>query len=123
MDLDTKEKIAYPIKESVHYPLSAYWKDEDNLLTPSKEGLWSFDVLSGKGIILRSAKEEERNIMHTTNHKMTVNKTASHAYFTFDNILWAYDLKEQIGQFIDRKSTRLNSSHVASSYAVFCLKK
>src|SRR5690625_7076853 len=25
--------------------------------------------------------------------------------------------------FIDRKSTRLNSSHVAISYAVFCLKK
>src|SRR5439155_20010713 len=25
--------------------------------------------------------------------------------------------------FVDRKSTRLNSSHVASSYAVFCLKK
>src|SRR5437868_13134957 len=24
---------------------------------------------------------------------------------------------------IDRKSTRLNSSHVSSSYAVFCLKK
>src|SRR5690625_6722951 len=24
---------------------------------------------------------------------------------------------------VDRKSTRLNSSHVASSYAVFCLKK
>src|SRR5207253_6032616 len=26
-------------------------------------------------------------------------------------------------QFVDRKSTRLNSSHVAISYAVFCLKK
>src|SRR5690625_6023820 len=26
-------------------------------------------------------------------------------------------------QFPDRKSTRLNSSHVAISYAVFCLKK
>src|SRR5690625_5403763 len=26
-------------------------------------------------------------------------------------------------QCLDRKSTRLNSSHVASSYAVFCLKK
>src|SRR5690625_5337765 len=26
-------------------------------------------------------------------------------------------------RFADRKSTRLNSSHVASSYAVFCLKK
>src|SRR5690625_6282573 len=27
------------------------------------------------------------------------------------------------GATIDRKSTRLNSSHVANSYAVFCLKK
>src|SRR5207253_10148458 len=27
------------------------------------------------------------------------------------------------GQAPDRKSTRLNSSHVATSYAVFCLKK
>src|SRR5690625_5392292 len=27
------------------------------------------------------------------------------------------------GPGIDRKSTRLNSSHVANSYAVFCLKK
>src|SRR5258705_1846298 len=26
-------------------------------------------------------------------------------------------------QFIDRKSTRLNSSHLGISYAVFCLKK
>src|SRR5436309_5912388 len=28
-----------------------------------------------------------------------------------------------IGAFLDRKSTRLNSSHVKISYAVFCLKK
>src|SRR5207253_8329529 len=27
------------------------------------------------------------------------------------------------GKVVDRKSTRLNSSHVAISYAVFCLKK
>src|SRR2546426_9317107 len=27
------------------------------------------------------------------------------------------------GNFIDRKSTRLNSSHLVISYAVFCLKK
>src|SRR5690606_39599997 len=27
------------------------------------------------------------------------------------------------GRFVDRKSTRLNSSHVKISYAVFCLKK
>src|SRR5690625_1575065 len=30
---------------------------------------------------------------------------------------------EEHGGILDRKSTRLNSSHVASSYAVFCLKK
>src|SRR5690606_41241305 len=28
-----------------------------------------------------------------------------------------------INEYIDRKSTRLNSSHVKISYAVFCLKK
>src|SRR5207253_8217413 len=28
-----------------------------------------------------------------------------------------------LNYFLDRKSTRLNSSHVAISYAVFCLKK
>src|SRR5690625_6759781 len=31
--------------------------------------------------------------------------------------------KTMVSNGIDRKSTRLNSSHVASSYAVFCLKK
>src|SRR5207245_7842482 len=30
---------------------------------------------------------------------------------------------EQIVQLVDRKSTRLNSSHGSISYAVFCLKK
>src|SRR5690625_3964427 len=30
---------------------------------------------------------------------------------------------ETVGAVVDRKSTRLNSSHVAISYAVFCLKK
>src|SRR5699024_12240671 len=32
-------------------------------------------------------------------------------------------LEEQLEKLIDRKSTRLNSSHVSISYAVFCLKK
>src|SRR5690625_5989552 len=30
---------------------------------------------------------------------------------------------DDVGMLIDRKSTRLNSSHVARSYAVFCLKQ
>src|SRR5690625_6419165 len=39
--------------------------------------------------------------------------------FTAPVALLFVDSKE----YIDRKSTRLNSSHVAISYAVFCLKK
>src|SRR5690625_4382667 len=34
-----------------------------------------------------------------------------------------YDFDVASGYALDRKSTRLNSSHVAISYAVFCLKK
>src|SRR3712207_8924848 len=46
---------------------------------------------------------------------------------------WILDFGEDVGQFlrccpdhrrqVDRKSTRLNSSHANISYAVFCLKK
>src|SRR5690625_4084474 len=35
----------------------------------------------------------------------------------------AHLLAQAVKQMGDRKSTRLNSSHVAISYAVFCLKK
>src|SRR5260221_10377553 len=38
----------------------------------------------------------------------------------FDDAAWFRD--DRVGQ-IDRKSTRLNSSHTVISYAVFCLKK
>src|SRR5438067_12405760 len=31
--------------------------------------------------------------------------------------------RRDVAEFADRKSTRLNSSHVSISYAVFCLKK
>src|SRR3989442_6248145 len=37
-------------------------------------------------------------------------------------ILLATNLDPYLGNRIDRKSTRLNSSHVRISYAVFCLK-
>src|SRR5690606_42000808 len=36
--------------------------------------------------------------------------------------MWRYSSR-QLGCIVDRKSTRLNSSHVKISYAVFCLKK
>src|SRR5690625_1008967 len=36
---------------------------------------------------------------------------------------FTFDARSAFDSIIDRKSTRLNSSHVAISYAVFCLKK
>src|SRR6266540_2270649 len=35
----------------------------------------------------------------------------------------AKDLHKTVSYYSDRKSTRLNSSHITISYAVFCLKK
>src|SRR5690606_41590796 len=40
-----------------------------------------------------------------------------------DETFGTYVYKTKSREFIDRKSTRLNSSHVKISYAVFCLKK
>src|SRR5437899_8868676 len=39
------------------------------------------------------------------------------------HVIRSDDGAEALGQRIDRKSTRLNSSHLGISYAVFCLKK
>src|SRR3989449_2520890 len=41
----------------------------------------------------------------------------------FDAVVTAYDDEERSCSGLDRKSTRLNSSHGYISYAVFCLKK
>src|SRR5690625_5825944 len=46
-------------------------------------------------------------------------------YASWESAMDVHDLPPAEGKFAgtDRKSTRLNSSHVAISYAVFCLKK
>ena len=43
----------------------------------------------------------------------------------YENATFPMELVPKLGElgFIDRKSTRLNSSHALISYAVFCLKK
>src|SRR5699024_11943895 len=39
------------------------------------------------------------------------------------NVMKQKSFHKGMQQLVDRKSTRLNSSHVSISYAVFCLKK
>src|SRR5690554_7049915 len=48
-----------------------------------------------------------------------------HGWFTYWNHVFSYYRRDQdiTALLVDRKSTRLNSSHVRISYAVFCLKK
>src|SRR5690625_6934078 len=41
----------------------------------------------------------------------------------FKGSIVSYSTESKVNILGDRKSTRLNSSHVAISYAVFCLKK
>src|SRR5690606_41705712 len=53
-------------------------------------------------------------IVDSCNSKLHVNVARAGACF---------DAKVNFSHAIDRKSTRLNSSHVKISYAVFCLKK
>src|SRR5690625_6631485 len=50
-------------------------------------------------------------------------KLAQAADTPIDNYTAFLKALESRVAFLDRKSTRLNSSHVAISYAVFCLKK
>src|SRR5690606_41487700 len=49
----------------------------------------------------------------------TVNGTALNGFYAFDDEA----VRAKKAALVDRKSTRLNSSHVKISYAVFCLKK
>src|SRR5688572_32420960 len=63
--------------------------------------------------------------MMVKGHKEAINafeNAASNAYDA-DIKAWASSMLPSLRTHLDRKSTRLNSSHSQISYAVFCLKK
>src|SRR5699024_12040724 len=53
----------------------------------------------------------------------TFNNNAFVAPYNESKMMLCLPIEQQISDIVDRKSTRLNSSHVSISYAVFCLKK
>src|SRR5256885_2644278 len=55
--------------------------------------------------------------------KMCLVSPARHAGTIHTRTFIPHRVHEAIGVLGDRKSTRLNSSHLVISYAVFCLKK
>lgn len=122
-NLQTKKKRKYPIIELGHYPLYPYWSTMGDLLIPSSEGLWSFNIKTGKGKIIRPAKEEERSIMHTVNQKMTIGKTGKKAFYQAKDTLWTFDLNQKIdspiGKYTEnRKPTfiRVDSNNSRALY-------
>ncbi len=102
VNLETKEKQVYPIKEYIHYPLNAYWGSNNQLLISSNEGLQRIDVVTERIELVRPIKKEEKNLLKTVSRKMTINKTGTYAYYQFDGELWVYDLNENIDKYIGR---------------------
>src|SRR3712207_7100016 len=70
---------------------------------------------------VHSTAQEHDNPIHAGRHaavrRRAVLERAVHAPEPLENLLLA------VAGDLDRKSTRLNSSHANISYAVFCLKK
>src|SRR5699024_1087620 len=107
LNLETLEKRVYPIIESMHYPLYAYWRDNNSLLVPSNDGLQSFNIVTGEGRVTRVAFEEERSIMNAINRKMSVLKSGGYAFFEKDSNLLMFDvnnMKEEIVSEIPYKT-------------------
>src|SRR5690625_6232523 len=67
--------------------------------------------------------QQLKNLIHSQ-HKTELNLSPD--FLLVYNYLVEQEVEENLAYELietDRKSTRLNSSHVAISYAVFCLKK
>src|SRR5690554_7772236 len=75
--------------------------------------LWTLLLLPGLGLAQPPAAEPEVRVIVDVSGSMRGN----------DPEQLAASAVELLAALLDRKSTRLNSSHVRISYAVFCLKK
>src|SRR5690625_7037824 len=89
-----------------------------DLNTPSNE------LLSESTTQTNEIKEEYIMIDHAELNYTLAQTTTSMSAKEVMKLYYPQEVESQEGnEILDRKSTRLNSSHVAISYAVFCLKK
>src|SRR5690625_4942096 len=68
---------------------------------------------------LSTQARNDKHVLDALNTVVLITGTKSRRNLLVRNVRSARD-SETIFRFLDRKSTRLNSSHVAISYAVFC---
>src|SRR5690625_2055040 len=81
--------------------------------------VYHFVPIEGSEILVNRRTKKVVN----TETKFAFQKGKEIIYITMKKLTSLVDFMDQLEEIIDRKSTRLNSSHVAISYAVFCLKK
>src|SRR3712207_9422759 len=70
--------------------------------------------------LFRSLEAAERVVARDGVARLSLDAVAGNADVSKGGLLYHFPNKDAL---IDRKSTRLNSSHANISYAVFCLKK
>src|SRR3712207_6848427 len=90
------------------------------ILRPPRSTLFPYTTLFRSpnpemGLFCRSCLSPDDGPWASRNIRVSARRRGPH--FTL------LDLRPRLRWFLDRKSTRLNSSHANISYAVFCLKK
>src|SRR5690625_5198835 len=103
-----------------HVGMAYFWQDkiEDSLRSYEEALVLRHDVLEQE----RAGDSDQRGLAATLEGMARVLSWESRVETALQHFDRAVDIREQ-QHAEDRKSTRLNSSHVAISYAVFCLKK
>src|SRR5690606_42015808 len=98
---------------------------------PPRSPPFPYTTLFRSGTVSRSMKNPKQSpvqsLLETSANRQV---SAPNRLLLFDidgtlihsDALWKDCYERGIQSFLDRKSTRLNSSHVKISYAVFCLK-
>src|SRR5690625_5949977 len=81
-----------------------------------------YNMLRDNDFVLSKAIEDDQELLEGIALTMK-SLIFGHITDLWGDAPYSEALKARDTDPIDRKSTRLNSSHVANSYAVFCLKK
>src|SRR5690625_6273361 len=88
------------------------------------DSTFSGQFQGAKGTFASEGTFEGEGTTTTIDRVLTVENQYFQSSLRPENLFFSYKGDERGATTVrDRKSTRLNSSHVASSYAVFCLKK
>src|SRR5690606_41649900 len=94
-----------------HYAYRFFFFFYSNFSSDSHRDLHSFPTRRSSDLLFRCTFEPRHEIVHDLCCGLGLSDTSRCLTHRAEPL------------FVDRKSTRLNSSHVKISYAVFCLKK